>query len=326
MPFPITPHANPPAGATGYAVRSPYGLLRLNGRDRLDFLHRLSTNDFRGLEPPHGLPAVLASPVGRVKALVLVGARPEALMLRVEAEQADTLLHYFNSMIFWQDDVQVADLTGETQAITLYGDGWLPHLGDLRFAAAGDLPPYGWLDGEIGGKPVTLVRGGELEPADWTLVAQEGLGEIAASLAQHAPQLDAATLERMWIEHGLPRWGRELSEEVTPLEANLLPAISFSKGCYVGQEVIARQVNYDKVTRRLVGLMLDPGAPEGLAGATIAGPGRGGRVTSSVFSPRAGAVVALALLPRDLAEPGTRVTVTQGEIGYDARVSALPFA
>ena len=89
----------------------------------------------------------------------------------------------------------------------------------------------------------------------------------------------------MRIERGLPAWGHELSAEVTPLEVNLLPAVSFSKGCYVGQEVIARQTNYDKVTRRLVGLIFDADAPADLEGWEVKGPGRGGRVTSSTFAP-----------------------------------------
>jgi folate-binding Fe-S cluster repair protein YgfZ len=94
------------SAASGYAVRKPCGWLRLAGRDRLDFLQRLSTNDLRGLTPPHGLPSVLASPVGRFIALLFAYAEPEAVSLRVEAAQADALVRYFGSMIFWQDDVQ----------------------------------------------------------------------------------------------------------------------------------------------------------------------------------------------------------------------------
>jgi folate-binding protein YgfZ len=171
-----------------------------------------------------------------------------------------------------------------------------------------------------------LCRGGPLEAQDWTLVVPRSDGDtFAGELAEQAVTLDAAGFDQLRIEKGLPTWGHELSSEVTPLETNLISAISFSKGCYTGQEVIARQTNYDKVTRRLVGLILDEGAPTSLTGGVIPGPGRGGIVTSSTDTSRFG-VIALAIVPRDLAEPGTTVTVQQGEHTYPARITSLPFA
>jgi folate-binding Fe-S cluster repair protein YgfZ len=80
----------------------------------------------RGLTPPHGLPSVLASPVGRFIALLFAYAEPEAVSLRVEAGQADALVRYFGSMIFWQDDVQVTDLTAETGHRAVWGHCHLP--------------------------------------------------------------------------------------------------------------------------------------------------------------------------------------------------------
>ncbi len=311
----------------GFAVSEHYGQLQITGNDRLDFLQRLSTNDFRNLKAPNGLPAVLASPVGRFIALLFASAREDALELRIEAEQAGALLKYFNSMIFWQDDVQVTNRTGEATAIELYGAGWLAHLRDLGFSATAEMPPYAWLDGRIGDVPVTLYRGGALDLFDWLVAAPDAnLAEVEATFAALAPRLDAETLKQARIERGLPAWGHELTDDVTPLEVNLLPAVSFSKGCYVGQEVIARQTNYDKVTRRLVGLIFAADAPAELEGWEVKGPGRGGRITSSVVAPRSDAPIALAIVPRGLAEPDATVTVTHEDQTHAARVVVLPFA
>jgi folate-binding protein YgfZ len=137
--------------------------------------------------------------------------------------------------------------------------------------------------------------------------------------------LNPPTAELLRIEAGLPAWGRELSDQVTPLEAGLLPAISFSKGCYTGQEIIARQVNYDKVTRNLVGLVLPPDAPSELRGATVQGPGRGGFVASVAFSPALNRPIALAVIPRDLNQPGAAVTVLHEGREIPATVATLPF-
>jgi folate-binding protein YgfZ len=138
------------------------------------------------------------------------------------------------------------------------------------------------------------------------------------------PQIDAAVADLLRIEAGLPLWGRELSEEVTPLETGLLPAISFNKGCYTGQEVIARQTNYDKVTRNLVGLELGNAAPQ--TGARVLGPGRGGFVASVAYSPALHKTIALAVVPRELAAPGTEVEIPQGDETLKATVRSLPFA
>ena len=117
-----------------------------------------------------------------------------------------------------------------------------------------------------------------------------------------------------------------MSDQVTPLEAGLRDAISDNKGCYTGQEVIARQLNYDKVTRRMVGLLLPADAPiAGLTGATIAAGGRGGFVGTTVWSPALDRPIALAFVPRDVAQPGAQVTLRSDDGEIIATVTDLPF-
>ena len=193
----------------------------------------------------------------------------EAAFVRPQPGQATGVARYLNSMIFWQDQVEVADLSRETAQFGVYG----PRSGELLAGLTGlDLaaaPSYGWRAGRIAAAEITLHRCGPLEAPAWMIVAASTAApRVAAALAAAAPELAAGDADLLRIEAGIPTWGRELSDGVTPLETGLLPAISFNKGCYTGQEVIARQTNYDKVTRNLVGLILDapppfPSAPGG---------------------------------------------------------------
>jgi len=326
----ISPDLQAARHTAAFSELTGYGWLRLTGRDRLDLLNRLSTNDLRKLAAGEGLPSVLTSPVGRVMALMLVYAGAETVHVRLMPGQAERITRYLSSMIFFQDEVEVADQTGTIAQFALYG----PQSGDLLDRLTGPaldlMPEYGWREGQIAGAVVSIHRGGPLEPWDWTVVTNlTQLQEVQAALGSGAVQLKPETAELLRIEAGIPAWGRELSDQVTPLETGLLPAISFRKGCYTGQEVIARQTNYDKVTRNLVGLIFDA-APAGAPGAAepwlVRGPGRGGFVGSAVHSPELKRTIALAVVPRELAQPGTVVEVTHGEKSYRATVSALPFA
>ena len=130
------------------------------------------------------------------------------------------------------------------------------------------------------------------------------------------------------VEAGLPAWGHELSDQVTPLETGLSGAISYTKGCYTGQEVIARQTNYDKITRRLAGLVLPDGVDcaSGLSGAPVsAGAGRPGFLGTVAASPALGRCIALAVVPRDLAAPGSSATIRHEDRELTATVAELPF-
>ena len=125
----------------------------------------------------------------------------------------------------------------------------------------------------------------------------------------------------MRVESGSPGAGHELTEAYTPLEVHLNYAISDKKGCYTGQEVIARQINFDKITRHLVGLTLESTTEEGTS--LVSGSTPAGTVTSTVISPRFGPI-ALAVVKRPFDKPGTILTVEGGDQAK-ARVTALPF-
>ena len=127
------------------------------------------------------------------------------------------------------------------------------------------------------------------------------------------------------MEQGVPAPGRELSEDYNPLEAGLLKHISFNKGCYIGQEVIARLDTYKKVSKYLVGLSWDsPELPPAGASLTVDGK-RSGVVTSAVGSERLGRGIGLGYVRKAHAEPGSMLTLEQGGSEFEVRVESLPF-
>jgi folate-binding protein YgfZ len=275
-------------------------------------------------------------------AFVTVLASEEEVFLHAMPGQAAGITRYLNSMIFWQDEATVADLSAGAFQFALYG----PRSDEIMQSLAVDISlikPYGWRSTSLGGVHASVHRGGPLTAFDWLVdVAPSALSAVHYQLSEAAPQLGPETVDLLRIEAGLPLWGRELSEQVTPLETGLLPAISFNKGCYTGQEVIARQTNYDKVTRNLVGLEMDQGAaspllaqpepaPEAAQVASdgpwglVRGPGRGGFVGSVAYSPRLDRIIALAVVPRDLVQPGLEVEVVRADQTLKAIVRDLPF-
>jgi aminomethyltransferase len=129
-------------------------------------------------------------------------------------------------------------------------------------------------------------------------------------------------LETLRIEAGIPRYGQELGEDTIPLEAGLWDALSFNKGCYVGQEIVERARSRGHVNWKLVGLVVESEAPPP-AGEKLARAGREiGEVTSSCFSPTLAKTIALAYLRREVSEPGTKLEFPSGML---AEVVALPF-
>ncbi len=180
-------------------------------------------------------------------------------------------------------------------------------------------------EGEIAGKRVRILAvEGCFGPGYRLLAAAPDRELVEAALQQNgALRLSPASFESLRVEAGQPQAGKELSEDYTPLEAGLLGAVADGKGCYTGQEIIARQLTYDKVTQQLCGLRL-PGSAA--AGERIYAEGKpAGTLTSFSQSPRFGPI-ALAILKRPYFQPGTQVAVgsAASEASRHSRFFAFP--
>jgi tRNA-modifying protein YgfZ len=297
----------------GLVDRAGRGRLALTGADRRTFLHGQITNDIEGLEPGHGCYAALLTHKGKMLTDLRVLDLGDELLLSCERAGLQEL---FNMIRRYKlgSDVEVHKRTVEMGELSLIG----PEA--RRVAGAAGLGPeeHDSMRAEIGGRPVVLVAT-DLG-VDVFCAAEDTDGVRGALLAAGATEAPEAAAEVVRVESGRPRYGADLDDSVIPQEAGLNDrAVSFTKGCYVGQETVARLFYRGKPNRHLRGLRLsaavEPGTPLRLGEKEV------GRVTSVAASPVHGPI-GLAIVRRQ-AEPGS--TLAAGDGDTSAEVVELPF-
>jgi tRNA-modifying protein YgfZ len=298
------------------------GILALTDADRVDFLQRMTTNDVKALAGTDAAGqtcvTVLTSPTAKILQVFTVLARAGDLLLLPALGETAALARHLRGQIFFMDKVKVSDVSPQFARLRLVG----PQA--LTAVAATGLDMQGAGEGEWRGRDGLLVvaqRQYDL-PGFEIVVDQARQEEIVTRLAAVGVVVldgDEAYQARR-IELGRPEPGAELTGEYSPLEGGLAWACAENKGCYTGQEIIARQITYDKVTRVLVGLVGDtPLSP----GASLSADGRDvGTVTSAAYSPLLNSPVALAIVKRPHDAPGSKL---QSE-NTPVRVTALPFS
>ena len=311
---------------TGTVIRdvSPSSRLRFSGDDHLDFLHRMTTNGFLETPPGTGFRAVFADSRGRI---IELGTfyREEDGTLAVLSPGASRRIQEWLERYIFAEKIEMTDLTGDTAMIEMVGAGAI-ELAREQFSveltglAAHDrvvLGPHGTAAAliEMGTWTGLRVWGcvAEVE-AVWRSVLEGGgtpCGEEAYSIHR--------------IEAGIPVERRELSEDYNPWEAGLADAIHMNKGCYIGQEVIARLDTYDKVKQHLSGFRLAAGELPEPGSALTATPRQAGTITSAAVSPRFGNI-ALGYLRNAHSAPETDLRYLAGGKERTARVCALPFS
>ena len=311
-------------GAAWYAIPQP-GCLLISGRDRINFLQRQTTHDIRLLESQHALPTVLTTPNARIlDVLYLLPGPGELITALTLPGLGATTAAYFKKRIFFMDQVEIDDVSAQVAQIDLVGPGQsdiTKRLGFTSHPAADEVLSLEWE-----GHTIHLLHNSTPLWIGWRLVAPLAcLPALQVAFEQAGAEALAPEIYHLFhVENGIPQTRAELIEDFTPLETGLHSAISDSKGCYTGQEIIARQITYDKITQHLCGLRLtslpEIGSPVWQAERSI------GRVTSTALSPRFGPV-ALAIIKRPHHEPGTIVKVgSHANQAHEAWVSGLPFA
>lgn len=303
------------AAGAGWAEKNERGRLRFDGADRSAFLHALLTNDIAALPPGAGTYALYLTPQGRMIADLHVFARPDCLIADVPAPMRLSLAETFDRLVF-SEDVRVADVSTTIRQYAVVGGGaadLLARATGLAGKAVRDLPLWSQLDVEAG----FVVRTDDADEGSWDVLVAEGAADrvIGALEEAGAVQASAELLDAMRIDAGRPKFGVDMSGETIPLEAGLLErAISQTKGCYVGQEVIIRVLHRGggRVAKRLVRIACDEaGGAVPPADATISADGRDvGHVTSAARSPRTGRIVALGYVSRETAEAVRNVTLS----------------
>ena len=307
---------------TAFVRRTDRGVLSVTGADRVAWLQGLVTNDVPAIPRfARGYGAWL-TPQGRMITDLWVVVLAENLLLDVPAPLAAALRERLDGLIF-AEDVQVEDASASGRVIEVFGpvqDELFPPNPDGSSESA---PPG----------PYALVGDRRLGPYSVVTYFPESFEGHFLSVTDRLGAVEATldTLDVVRIEAGVPKFLADMDEHTIPLEAGLEDsAISFTKGCYVGQEVIVRVTTrgQGRVAKKLVGLRLGPAAgppgllPEMVGTRITAGDREIGRITSAARSPLLARDIALGYVHRDFVEPGTEVSVG----GQPATVSPLPFA
>lgn len=281
------------------------GVVRVDGGDRLDFLHRMSTNVLTGLPEGKAVATVLTTPLARVVDLVWVLGMHDHALLITGPDRGQSVLNWLSHYIFFQDKVRLSLVTEPGSLLGFYGPGALA-AARAMFPA---LDPVG-VDGAQSADGLTA----------WAVAgpALKGIRLLVDSNVAQLNDLEAdggaaqAAYAALRIEAGVPEHGYEIDAEAIPLEVGLQDAISFTKGCYIGQEIIARMETRHRRARTLLGLQLQ--APE-LAGATLRQEGAAvGRMTSVAHSPRLGWIGLAVAKPSAITEHDGRVAVGEGNV------------
>jgi len=276
--------------------------LRVTGADRIRFLNGQTTNDVRKAGAEATQESCVLNAKGHFDAHVFLSATPNDIWIDADQELRELLQTRLERYVI-ADDVKIEDVTDQSALFHLLA-GSEPKISDAKFD----------------------FRSRRLGIDGWDLWVEAARAEaMKRALAADYRAMDESEWEVLRIENGIPRWGRELTPEIIPPEANLqMRAIDYEKGCYIGQEVISRMKMSGQTRQRLSGLTsgiaLVPGM-EVRAGTKVVG-----RVTSAVFSQRMNSYIALAMIKRGYTEPGTSLVTLADGAETTVEVVALPFS
>ncbi len=300
------------------------GRIFMRGRDRAALLQRLTTNDIERPRPGQGVQTVLTTPIGRIIDVLTVHMLDDALLVMTSPGQGPAVFSHLKKNIFFNDQV-ILEAAGRSHTqIALYGPEAATLLADMSGSVLPELKLHATTNIDLNGVLVRVARRHPIGGHGLTLyLPTEELRAIQAGLEQAgARTLGANSLDILRIEAGIPAFGRELSAEYIPLETGLLQAVSFTKGCYVGQEIIARMESRGRLAKQLRGLRLSH-MPDLALPAKLQVDGKeAGDLTSVALSPHYGPI-ALAYVRTAHAEPGTNVGIAGSDV--TGSVVELPF-
>jgi len=282
-------------GGAAWLDLSARGRIVARGRDRARLLHSIASNDVKKLAPGTGCYAFLLNPQGRIQADLLLFCFEDHFLIATEPELREKAARHIRKYVV-ADQVELEDVTEQTGEIGIEGPAAAAVLAAALSGA--DLP-------------ACLLPANDFEHANWgeavvakaSLTGQPGfrvfcpeggtaglIRRLEAAGAKAAGREDARVVR---IENGKPRYGDDIGEASLPQETQQMHAVSFTKGCYIGQEIVERIRARGHVNRKLRRVDL-PGSDPAPAGSTIDVDGQPAEVTSSVYSPLFGRAIALA--------------------------------
>jgi folate-binding protein YgfZ len=323
-------------GGAGLIDLSSRGRIRVSGSEAIMFLNGLITNDMKTLAENHWMAAAFPNVQGRLIAAVRVARLADepankkaspTFLLETEPATHERVLKTI-ARFTMAGDFHVTDVTGQTTLLSVQGKGAMELARKVLGEAVAELPPDGALEIDWQQSTVTVIRATHTAEDGFDLIVKATQADaIWESLTNAGAQpVGHDALEILRIEAGIARYGRDMDETNVVTETNLDNAVSFTKGCYIGQEIIARIKYRGHVAKKLTGLMFEQHEPIDVGVAIKSEEGNDiGRITSIAQSPGLERTIALGYVRYEYLAPGTRVKVVSGELEVAATVSVVPF-
>jgi len=306
---------------------SARGRMLVSGSEAVMFLNGLITNDMKSLAVNSWMPAAFANVQGRLLAAVRIIHREDGFLIDTEESTREAVMKLIERYTL-AGDFKVAELADEAAEMSIQGQASREVVGKVFGAQAAELGRQKSLTFDFEGAAATLIRATHTAEDGFDLfVNRDVSATIGDALTQAGAQsVSKETFETLRIEAGVPRYGIDMDEANVVTETNLDDAVSFTKGCYLGQEIIVRIKHRGHVAKKLTGIVLPDAnpVPRGSRISSIDGK-EIGRITSSAFSPRLNRAIALGYVKYDYIAPGTRLKIASADDSIDGEVSALPF-
>ncbi len=310
------------AGLFDFSFRSKFAV---TGADRFRFLQGMVTNDVKKLAPGSGTYAAMLNAQGQILADLRIYCTENRFLIDTDADLRDKAMQVLRRHII-ADKVELEPLA--LCAIAFQGPRSRPLLDKTLHIDLPGLDEFGHFQTNYAGFPLRVVRAsatGEEGYEVW--VHERGMLGVWGAACGQAPTYDMLpcgieALEMLRIEAGIPCYGRELGEDTLLLEAGLLNAVSFTKGCYIGQEIVERSRSRGHVNWRLVGFIVNSPSPPSPGTKLISEGKEVGEITSACVLPSQNRAISLGYIRREVAEPGTKLVLASG---IPVEVAALPF-
>ena len=318
--------------AVGLSDLSHRGKIRVTGDDRVKWLQGLISNDILPLQPGQGCYSSFLTHKGKMLGYFRVYTLSDSLWVEDVGEVGDATFQALRKFLLYGIKAKMENCAESWGLLLVSGPKACATVSAAFGVEMSDLKPVSAIAARIGGHASYVLRTEEtgeddleiLLPADALSTAWERLMEAGATYGIKA--IGGHAREALRIEAGLPKAGPDLNEEIVPPEANLEgKAFSLNKGCYPGQEVVARMDTYGNVRRKLVGFVLKDATVPPHGAKLFSGDREVGWISSATRSPQLNAVIAFGFPLRDFSEPGTELTVEFDSRRHPATIHTLPF-
>jgi glycine cleavage system T protein len=316
--------------AVGLVDLSFYGAIKIGGKEAIQFLNGLITNDVKTLGLGKGMRAAFLTGHGKVRALCRILGLGDEFLIINDPQTHDKVYKYVFPFTF-AGDFKAEDVSDGYRVLSVQGPNSLQVMKEVCFEPLPTMEANDWVQTIVAGQHVTVVKISRTGEAGYdVMVPAEGLADVWDFLLMKGGfhsivPFGLRALDTLRIEAGIPVYGSDADENNMMLELGMADAVSYTKGCYTGQEAVAMATYRGHVSKKLSGMLVE-GEVVPDRGAKITGGGKDlGVVTSAIASGTLGCVIAMGYIRYGFFEPGKSVQIEASEGSLNAAVTDLPF-